>query len=176
MEPAIGVLHKAAVMDVLGVALAAVDPYRAVLKALTTHPDALRSLAQFARQGKIYVVGAGKAGDAMARATEDALGERISAGLVIIKDERFDGDEGNPAQSAIRNAQGAPESAIRIVEASHPVPDSRGIAATQELVSLVEGAGEGDLVVCLISGGGSALLTLPAEGIGLEDVQAVTDL
>src|SRR5438874_638322 len=122
MEPAIGVLHKAAVMDVLGVALAAVDPYRAVLKALTTHPDALRSLAQFARQGKIYVVGAGKAGAAMAHATEDALGERISAGLVIIKDERFDGDEVPKSRDEGR----PPQSAIRIVAASHPVPDSRG--------------------------------------------------
>jgi glycerate 2-kinase len=176
MEPAIGVLHKAAVMDVLDVALAAVDPYRAVLKALTTHPDALKSLARLAPEGNIYVVGAGKAGAAMGRATGDALSERISAGLVIVKDERSDLNEGSPAQSAIPNAQRAPESAIRVVEASHPVPDSRGVAATQELVSLVERAGEGDLVVCLISGGGSALLTLPAEGIGLEDVQAVTDL
>ena len=63
-----------------------------------------------------------------------------------------------------------------MVEATHPVPDSRGVAATSELLKLVESAGEGDLVVCLISGGGSALLTLPAEGIELEDVQAVTSL
>ena len=113
MNPAGGVSHKAAVMEVLNAALAAADPYQAVFYALTAHSDVLRLLAS---SGKIYIVGAGKAGAAMSRATDDVLGEQITAGLVIVKDGylgsdegRRTKDEGQPQGQSIRN----PQSAIR---------------------------------------------------------------
>ena len=71
---------------------------------------------------------------------------------------------------------GAPLRHITLREAADPVPDARGAGATAELISLIQSAGERDLVICLISGGGSALLTLPASPVTLEDVQAVTAL
>jgi hydroxypyruvate reductase len=71
---------------------------------------------------------------------------------------------------------GAPLNLIAIREAAHPVPDERGVVSTSDLLQIVFEAGEDDLVLCLISGGGSALLTQPAEGITLEDAQVVTEL
>jgi hydroxypyruvate reductase len=160
-----GPSHKAAVMEVLNPALAAADPYRAVVNALTWRLPA-QLLASLSPNGKVYVVGAGKAGAAMTRAAQDVLGERVAGGLVIVKDDR------RPTTDDRRLGQ----SSIRLVVAGHPVPDERGVAAAAELVRVVEGVGRDDLVVCLISGGGSALLTLPAAGISLEDIQAVTGL
>ncbi|MEO8287754.1 MAG: glycerate kinase [Chloroflexota bacterium] len=165
MEPVGGLLHRAVVMEVLQAALAAADPYRAVLSALTTHPIALAALTQLTPGGRVYVVGAGKAGTAMTRAAEEVLGERVTAGLVIVKDGHTEPPDASQPSSNRR---------VLLKEASHPVPDARGVAATVELLDLVEQAGNDDLVLCLISGGGSALLTAPAEGITLEDVQSVT--
>jgi hydroxypyruvate reductase len=142
-------------MDVLYAALRAVDPYRAV-------SDALRQ-ADIAPDERIYVLGAGKAGAAMARAAEDVLGERIAGGLVIVKEAHAD-------------TGGDPLKWIELVEAAHPVPDRRGAEATSRLLEMAESAGERSLVLCLISGGGSALLASPAEGVSLEDLQATTGL
>jgi hydroxypyruvate reductase len=106
---------------------------------------------------RVLVVGAGKAVAPMAKALEDLLGDRIAAGLLVVKD-----------------GHGLPLRKIRIQEASHPVPDERGVAGTLEILKLLEGARERDLVNCLISGGGSALLIAPSEGIGVADKQATT--
>ena len=108
---------------------------------------------------RILVVGAGKAVASMAKAVEDLLGDRISGGVIVVKDEH-----------------GLPLKNIKICEASHPVPDERGVKGTEEILSLVEKAGERDLVICLISGGGSALLIAPARGISLKDKQNTTKL
>jgi hydroxypyruvate reductase len=108
---------------------------------------------------RILVVGAGKAGAPMARALEDLLGDNIADGVIVVKE-----------------GHGLPLEHVRIHEASHPVPDERGIKGAEEILSLVKGAGERDLVLCLISGGGSALLVAPAEGVTLEDKQEVTRL
>jgi hydroxypyruvate reductase len=153
-----GMLHKAVVMDVLNAALAAGDPYRAVKEALAD-----TDLTGYSR---IYVAGAGKAGAAMARAVEDNLGERIAAGLVVVK-------EGH------RNTGGNPLRHIELVEAAHPVPDIRGVDAASRVLALADTAafaGEHSLLLCLISGGGSALLSSPAEGVTIEDLQATTTL
>jgi glycerate 2-kinase len=150
-------------MQVLRAGLAAADPYRAVVAALTHNANAVQILASIPTDGKVYVVGAGKAGAAMSRAVEDVLGERIASGIVIVKDGHAD-------------TGGALLARIDLREAAHPVPDSRSVGATAELLFLVDSAGARDLVICLISGGGSALLTQPAAGIALEDVQAVTGL
>jgi glycerate 2-kinase len=113
-------------------------------------------------RGRTVVVGAGKAGGAMAAAV-DALwpADAPLSGLVIT---RYD-----HVPLAWRAAPGR----IEVVEAAHPVPDEAGRAATQRLMQAVRGLGPDDLVLCLISGGGSALLSAPAAGLSLEDKQAV---
>jgi hydroxypyruvate reductase len=110
--------------------------------------------------GRTVVVGAGKASAAMARAFEAAWpgppGARLE-GLVVT-----------------RHGHGVPCERIEIVEASHPVPDSAGAEAAQRILDLARGLGPEDQLVCLVSGGGSALLTLPAPGLALADKQTVT--
>lgn len=148
-----GVKHRAAVMDLIAAALGAVDPYRAVLAELQSpRPDL---------GDRITIVGAGKAGAAMALAAEAALGERIAQGLVLVKD----GHTGD-----------SPLARIELAEAGHPVPDSRGVEATSRLLALVDAAGDQGAVLCLISGGGSALLVSPAHGLTLSDLQVATGL
>jgi glycerate 2-kinase len=112
--------------------------------------------------GRTVVVGAGKAGGAMAAAV-DALwpGEAPLSGLVVT---RYD-----HVPPAYRSAPGR----IEVVEAAHPVPDAAGLQAAQRIATLVQGLSADDLVLCLISGGGSALLTLPADGVSLDDKRAV---
>ena len=113
-------------------------------------------------KGRTVVVGAGKAAGSMAAAV-DALWPQDAplSGLVIT---RYD-----HVPPAWRAAPGR----IEVVEAAHPVPDEAGLAATQRVMSLVQGLGPEDLVLCLISGGGSALLSAPAPGLTLQDKQAV---
>ena len=108
---------------------------------------------------RIIVVGAGKAVAAMAKAVEDLLANRISDGVIVVKD-----------------AHGLPLKKIKVCEASHPVPDERGVKGTEKILSLIAKAGERDLVICLISGGGSALLIAPVNGISLQDKQETTEL
>lgn len=106
-------------------------------------------------KGRTIVLGAGKASAAMARAVEDHWPGPLE-GLVVT-----------------RYGHGVPCQRIEIVEASHPVPDAAGRDAARRILELARSAGPDDLVLCLISGGGSALLALPAEGLTLEDKQAV---
>jgi len=107
-------------------------------------------------KGRLIVIGAGKASAAMARAVEDNRPGKIAAGLVVT-----------------RYGYGVPCRRIEIVEAGHPVPDAAGCTAAQRMLELVQGLTADDLVLCLISGGGSALLPLPFPGITLEDKQAI---
>ena len=113
-------------------------------------------------KGRTLVLGAGKAGGAMAHAVEALwpLDKPIS-GLVVT---RYGHTPDRPEGVTQR---------IDIVEASHPVPDKAGLDASQRILSLTQGLTEDDLVLCLISGGGSALLTAPAEGLRLEDKQRI---
>ncbi|CAI0796844.1 glycerate kinase type-2 family protein [Serratia ficaria] len=107
------------------------------------------------RQGKLTVIGAGKASAAMAQAVEQHWEGELS-GLVVTR---------YGYAVACRH--------IDIVEAAHPVPDASGLAAAQRMISLVSELGEEDTVLCLISGGGSSLLPLPYPGITLEEKQSV---
>ena len=106
-------------------------------------------------KGRTVVVGAGKAATAMARAVEKNWPGPIQ-GVVVTRD-----------------GYGVPCERIEMIEASHPVPDARGRAAAGRILQAVQGLTADDMVLCLVSGGASALLTMPAEGMTLEDKQAV---
>jgi hydroxypyruvate reductase len=108
---------------------------------------------------RIVVVGAGKAAAGMAAAVEEILGSRIESGLVVVKD----GHTGRPGR-------------IAQVEAAHPLPDERGVRAAARILELVGGADAKTLVICLLSGGASALLVAPARGITLADKIRTTEL
>ncbi len=119
--------------------------------------DPMRSLAAHLPpkpSGRVVVVGAGKASARMAEAVEAVWGP--CEGLVIT-----------------RYGYGRPSQGIRIVEAAHPVPDAAGAQATAEMLALLDGLGEGDFVLALISGGASALLVAPVTGVSLAEKQAV---
>lgn len=119
--------------------------------------DPMRSLAAHLPPkppGRVVVVGAGKASARMAEAVEAAWGP--CEGLVVT-----------------RTGHGRPLRGIEVAEASHPVPDAAGKAATARMLALLRGLGEGDFVLALISGGASALLVAPAPGVTLADKQAV---
>lgn len=106
-------------------------------------------------RGRTIVIGAGKASAAMARAVEDAWRGPLS-GIVVT-----------------RYGHAVPCRDIEIVEAAHPVPDAAGVEATQRILAAVRGLGPDDLVICLVSGGGSALLCQPLDGVSLEDKQGI---
>ena len=146
--------------EICSAGLKAVDPYWAVCRAVKREEDTLfigkRSYA-LEDYDRIFVIGAGKAGAPMSKAMEDLVGDRLSAGLISVK-----------------YGHGMPLKKVEIAEAAHPVPDEKGIEATERIVAVARQAGERDLVFCLISGGGSALLVAPAKGIGLGEIQEVT--
>jgi glycerate 2-kinase len=113
-------------------------------------------------RGRTIVLGAGKAGGAMAHALESLWPAAAPLqGLVVT---RYGHTPPRPAGVRQR---------IEIVEAAHPVPDAAGLQAAQRILAMAQGLTADDLVLCLISGGGSALLTLPAEGLALEDKQRI---
>jgi hydroxypyruvate reductase len=111
------------------------------------------------RIDNLYLLGAGKASAAMAAAMEERLADRIAAGRICVKYDH-----------------GAPLARCTLFEAGHPVPDASGVAAAEAILELAGRAGERDLVICLISGGGSALLPLPLPGLSLTDKQTTTRL
>ena len=114
------------------------------------------------RRGRTLVIGAGKAGGAMAAAVDASWPQDAPlSGLVVT---RYD---------HVPPAYKARPGRIEVVEAAHPVPDAAGRKAAQRIAELARGLSADDLVLCLISGGGSALLALPAEGLTLEDKQAI---
>ncbi len=149
-------------MQIFEAGLQAVDPVEAINRHIKLEKDLLSvGGKQFNLKDydNVLVVGAGKAVAPMAKAVEDLLENRISDGVIVVKDEH-----------------GLPLKKVKIREASHPVPDERGVQGTEEILSLVEKAAERDLVICLISGGGSALLIAPVQEISLEDKQNATKL
>ena len=119
---------------------------------------ALQGLDQPPR-GRVLVVGAGKASGAMAAAAEETLGDRVADGVVAVKDGHL-----------------APTRRVRLLEAGHPVPDRRGAEAARAIRDLASTASADDLVLVLVSGGGSALTPAPAPPITLEEKQSLTRL
>jgi glycerate 2-kinase len=143
-------------------ALKAVDPGEAI----RTHvrrdgqqlhvADRVYDLRQY---DALYVIGVGKAGAAMAMAIEALLGDRIHGGQVIVK-----------------YGHGGPVKYVTLHEAGHPIPDEAGVRATRILIEFVRGRGPRELIICLISGGGSALSPAPVDGITLTEKQEATRL
>lgn len=133
------------------------DPEEAVHASLRIKDDVLKVgdvdyfLARFRR---VFVIGAGKASARMARALERILGPRLSGGMVITT-----------------RGQASRAGGVLVREGSHPLPDHDSLTATEELLEFVSDFDERDLVLCVISGGGSALLTRPVEGVSITDLE-----
>ncbi len=157
-----GELRRAQILGVLDAALDAVDPVQAIRRVMIRGEHTLRidgRAYDLDHIRRIVVVGGGKAGAAMAAAVEELLADRITAGVVNVK-----------------YGHGAPTEIVQIRESGHPVPDAAGAAGARDMLDLLRGLTAEDLVLCLISGGGSALMTLPVEGISLDDMQTLTTL
>ncbi len=147
---------------IFGAALDASDPVRAILRHVHAAGGTLvagRRRYRLDAFENVYVVGAGKAGAAMASAAERLLGPRIRAGIVNVK-------HGHTAK--LRR--------IELNECGHPLPDEAGVHGARRIAELAASAGPDDLVLCLISGGASALLPLPAGPITLSEKQETTKL
>ncbi|MGD2148608.1 MAG: glycerate-2-kinase family protein, partial [Anaerolineae bacterium] len=153
---------RAAAAELQQAALAAVDPAAAVHRHVRREgtelvvADRRYDLSSYER---LTIIGGGKAAVSMASALVDILGAWLSRGAIVTK---------------YGHARGWSHSTVRVIEAGHPVPDASSVRGAQAVADLARQATERDLVICLISGGGSALLTLPAPGLSLDDVQRVT--
>ena len=152
---------RATIMSIGRAAIAAVDPATAVKETVALADDGIQIGSVHVpdvEARRVIVLGAGKASPRMAAALVKVLGDRVEGGLVITKD-----------------GYASPARQIEIEEAGHPVPDARGQVATRRLLEKATAAEDGDLVLCVISGGGSALTPCPPEGIALSELQDTTD-
>ena len=141
-------------------ALREADPGKCVLEHLELRDEHLKvagesfDLSEFE---SLYVIAFGKAASSMAAALEELLGDRITEGIVVSNVH---------AEGAFRK--------MNFHLSSHPVPDEKSFRAAKEALSLLEKSGERDLVIFLISGGGSSILAMPSEGLTMQDIRAVT--
>lgn len=150
------------ISDVLTAIFSAIDSKKAVKRSVQFAENIIsikNNRFELSPNARLIVVGAGKASAAMAQAAFEIFGGQIDKGLIITKDDH------SPVKK-IGN--------IEIFEASHPVPDYRGIQASEKLLETVSDLTKDDLVLVLTSGGGSALTTLPVKGINLVDLQNLT--
>ncbi len=180
---------RRSILRVLEAALRAVDAREAVRAHVARSGQALRigpKTYDLDRIERILVVGAGKAAAPMGAALAEVLEGRITAGLVVVKHGYTAAVSGwhlryGSAADADRHQARSPDSVadlgrIAVVEAGHPVPDEAGQAGAARIAELLRDLTPRDLVIVLISGGGSALLPLPVPGITLAEYRAVTDL
>jgi len=153
---------REAVIDIIEHALQAVDPYRAT-RELVRLEGSILSVGNLnfdlSKRGAIYLLGMGKATFPIAKAMEEILAERITEGLIIVKE----GQKGDLKK-------------VKVREASHPLPDSRGLEAAKEMRAIAERARKGDIVFCAITGGSSALAPLPVPGVSLEEKRKIHEL
>src|SRR6185503_15580483 len=145
---------RADAREIFAAGVKSADPFAAVLKTLEVEKDCLRVADRtydLARIQNIFVAGGGKASAPMARAVEKVLDGRISDGVIVVKyGHRLQLDK------------------TEIIEAGHPVPDQAGLDGARQIIELALRCGDRDLFLFLISGGGSALLPVPADGLTLE--------
>jgi glycerate 2-kinase len=141
-------------------ALAAVEPATAILRGLKLSDDLLVAGAEeidLSGVDRVWLVGAGKAARGMAAGVVEMLGSRIAGGTVAVPD-----------------GLGRRLTAIDVWEAGHPLPDTRGLAAASEALQVAQRAGAGDLVLCLLSGGASALWAAPPAGVTIAELRDLT--
>ncbi len=156
-------------LEALEVAIKAVEPSKLIqnsVKAIDGKLNIQNDKFDLNKFSNIFLIGGGKASAQMSLALEKILNKQPKIkceGLINI-----------PEGQKIRNY--GPSSKIRMNRASHPIPNENGLTGTKEMVKIVENATKNDLIICLISGGGSALLPLPKQGISLEDLQKVNSL
>jgi hydroxypyruvate reductase len=152
--------------QVMAAAIDAVDPYACVQSHLEFGGSTL-TIAQASINldeiGRIYLLGLGKASVPMAMAVLDCLGDRVDGAFVVTKDEKF------LAQNGYRDK-------LHVYQGAHPVPDERSITSTKAVLNQIPQLNAEDLVIVVISGGGSALFTYPIEGVSLGDLQDLTTL
>jgi glycerate 2-kinase len=149
-------------IEIFNASLKAVDPIIAVKKHLSLDGDVLqvgKRSYDLSNYSRIYVIGCGKAAASMSYALEDILQNRISGGIINVK-------YGHTKDLKC----------IKINEAGHPIPNEAGVEGTEEILTLLHGLRDNDLVIFVLSGGGSALLPLPKDGISLEEKQRVTKM
>jgi len=151
-------MNKQTILDIFYRAVSAVDPYRVV----GANADKVSSTLKENDLSRVFLVAFGKAAVPMARAIAERHGDFIEQGILLTKYGHA-GSEG-----ALRR--------ISVFEAGHPVPDANGCFATRRIIEMLGEVDESALVVFLISGGGSALLTCPSGGISIEEKRIVTDL
>src|ERR1051325_8397114 len=138
-------------------ALQAVDPAELVKRHFRRDGDTIEVFERrydLSGYRHVYVVGAGKAAAAMGRAVENLLAERIDRGIVIVK-----------------YGHSLPLTKLKLLQAGHPVPDQNGETAAREILGIVRNATARDLIVCLFSGGASALMVAPNAALTLDDKQ-----
>jgi hydroxypyruvate reductase len=155
-------LHKKGLLKLFNAGIDAVRPSTVINNSVSLDAEILdiaESRYDLGNYRRIYLVGAGKASAFMAKAVEGILGERITAGIINVK-------YGHASELK----------RCKVNECGHPVPDQNGVTGTREIFELVESADKKTLVICLISGGGSALLAFPANGISLHDLREVNRL
>jgi glycerate 2-kinase len=148
--------NKDSISEIFYAALRAVNPYESV----KLYTNKILSTYSSCNCDRILVSGFGKAACQMTKAIEDSLKDLIVTGIVITKYGHC------PLSYRFEN--------VRIIEAGHPVPDENGLKGTKEIIKLLKNSKENTLAVCLISGGGSALLVAPYEGITLKEKQKIT--
>jgi glycerate-2-kinase len=150
----------------------AVDPYDSV----KGHTDKIRSLYRSGNFSRLIIIAIGKAAYPMANALKDDLIDIIDAGIVITKYGHCNKSEKSEVSGKDVWQCTLTKSKMKIFEAGHPLPDDNGVKGTEEIIKLLRDADEHTLVVCLISGGGSALLVSPDNGITLNEKQEITQL
>ena len=153
-----------AIIRILRAALKAVDPADAVMRYLARDLNLLRVNGQeypLKDIDAVYLISVGKAGIPMADAASTVLGERLTAGIVVSKTicqkEKF-------------------RKPLEYITSSHPIPDDHSLSAGKKILAFLEKTTAGDLVIFLISGGGSALMTAPVDGVSLKDMEKLTSL
>lgn len=151
-------------IEIANRAIASADSSSAMARRLRLEEGRLRVGTQefdLSEVERIIVVGGGKASGNMAEVLDEKLGDRVTGGVVIVP---------KGATSKYRARK------IEFVEAGHPLPTEAGVRGAERMMDLVSGLGPRDLVICLLSGGGSALVTLPADGISLSELRETTQL
>jgi len=149
-------------LDIIDYAIKAVDAYEATKRKVRIENDKLivgNLIYDLSSIREIYVIGAGKASFSIAQALDEIIGNRIKKGIVIVK-----------------RGENRRLKHIEVIEAGHPIPDEAGLEGARKIMQIAKEAKEGDLVFCVITGGASALMPLPAGNISLEDKKKVTEL